>query len=297
MLILALAATLLPLGQIPPGKVVMILQPHHDDHTTDYGMGGVIARFVERATRLIMCAPPMTKRMAPTATAATTSSIAGSGRRHKDPWHAEGHQPQLAQRLHESHPAERVASAIDSSDPQIQARRRARPQSLGTLSEEPRPPQRGAGLAEAYWLAGYANVLPGALPIGLEASRRLVLVRKGRLDWGLGHQSNVAVELNESQVRRKQQAYHTHRNVYANPASARAVKAALAKQNLYVPEFENVDDQQAAVLMEEWHMDWISRVRGKQAGVQYAEDYYMLDEFDHLPGLKDYLKKNVRKRP
>jgi hypothetical protein len=49
--------------------------------------------------------------------------------------------------------------------------------------------------------------------------------------------------------------------------------------------------------MEEWHMEWISRVRGKQAGVPYAEDYYMIDEFDHLPGLKDYLQKNVRKQP
>jgi hypothetical protein len=37
----------LPLGELPPGKVVLVAQPHHDDHTTDYGLGGVIARFVE----------------------------------------------------------------------------------------------------------------------------------------------------------------------------------------------------------------------------------------------------------
>ena len=36
-----------PLGEIPPGKILLVAQPHHDDHTTDYGMGGVIARFVE----------------------------------------------------------------------------------------------------------------------------------------------------------------------------------------------------------------------------------------------------------
>ena len=41
------AADLLPLGKIPPGKVVLVPQPHHDDHTTDYGMGGLIARFVD----------------------------------------------------------------------------------------------------------------------------------------------------------------------------------------------------------------------------------------------------------
>ena len=37
----------LPLMKLPPGKVVLVCQPHHDDHTTDYGMGGLIARFVD----------------------------------------------------------------------------------------------------------------------------------------------------------------------------------------------------------------------------------------------------------
>jgi hypothetical protein len=48
--------------------------------------------------------------------------------------------------------------------------------------------------------------------------------------------------------------------------------------------------------MEEWYMNWISRVRGREAGVKYAEDYYFMDEFDYLPGLKDYLKHNVEKQ-
>src|SRR6187397_3095057 len=41
------AADTLPLMQLPPGKVVLVCQPHHDDHTTDHGMGGLIARFVD----------------------------------------------------------------------------------------------------------------------------------------------------------------------------------------------------------------------------------------------------------
>src|SRR5678815_442511 len=41
------AADLLPLMKLPPGKVVLVAQPHHDDHTTDYGMGGLIARMVD----------------------------------------------------------------------------------------------------------------------------------------------------------------------------------------------------------------------------------------------------------
>src|SRR5882724_12180219 len=42
-----LASAPLPLGRVPPGKVLLVIEPHHDDHTTDYGMGGLIARFVD----------------------------------------------------------------------------------------------------------------------------------------------------------------------------------------------------------------------------------------------------------
>src|SRR3954453_482291 len=41
------AADPLSLIKLPPGKIVLVCQPHHDDHTTDYGMGGLIARFVD----------------------------------------------------------------------------------------------------------------------------------------------------------------------------------------------------------------------------------------------------------
>jgi LmbE family N-acetylglucosaminyl deacetylase len=154
----------------------------------------------------------------------------------------------------------------------------------------------GRAMAEAFWLAGYANVHPEHLKLGVAPHQAAYVFGKARLDWGLGHTPNVAVELTEQQVRRKEKAYQTHRNVYAHPSTARALRAALAKENLYVPEFAGMDDQEAAVQMEEWHMEWISRQRGKQAGVRYAEDYYFLDEFDHLPGLKEYLAKNVQKQ-
>jgi hypothetical protein len=41
-------------------------------------------------------------------------------------------------------------------------------------------------------------------------------------------------------------------------------------------------------------MEWISRKRGAEAGVKFAEDYYFLDEFHHLPGLQTYLRANVQ---
>jgi hypothetical protein len=148
-------------------------------------------------------------------------------------------------------------------------------------------------LAEAYWMAGYANVNPEHGKLGLKPHQASYFLGKARVDWGLGHRSNIAMELNESQVRRKEKAYQTHRNVYAKPATALRMKAELAKRHLYIPEWEKLDDQQAAVQMEEWYMEWISRERGKEAGVKYAEDYYFMDEFDSLPGLKGYLKQNM----
>jgi hypothetical protein len=40
-------------------------------------------------------------------------------------------------------------------------------------------------------------------------------------------------------------------------------------------------------------MDWISRKRGRENNTRYAEVYWFRDEFDHLPGLKTYLKEKV----
>ena len=48
-----LSAADLPAGETPPGKVVLVPQPHHDDHSTDYGMAGLIARLVDEGFRAI----------------------------------------------------------------------------------------------------------------------------------------------------------------------------------------------------------------------------------------------------
>ena len=288
------ADTLLP-GKLPKGKVVMVMQPHHDDHTTDYGMGGLIARFVDEGYE---------------------AYYVRASNDEKDGSHGYARNDMI--NLRESEEATRILGMkkvislnwrndymgpipLDELRAQlILLTRKYKPDVI--LGHNPwehyqkNPDHRNVAraMAEAWWMAGYENVHPEHMKLGLKPHQASYLYLKARLDWGLGHTPNIAIELNESQVRRKQQAYQTHRNVYANPASARAVKAALARENLMVPEFEGLDDQAAAVRMEEWHMDWISRVRGKDAGLKYAEDYYFVDEFDHLPGLKAYLEKNVR---
>lgn len=291
------AADRLPLGKLPPGKVVMVLQPHHDDHTTDYGMGGLIARFVDEGY---------------------TAYYVRASNDEKDGPH--GYARNDMTNLREAQEATRILGMKkvislnwrnDYMNPiplnELRAQlilliRLYQPDVV--LGHDPwehyqkNPDHRNVAraMAEAYWMAGYRNVHPEHFELGLKPHSASYLYGKARLDWGLGHRPNIAIELNQGQVERKQKAYQTHRNVYANPATARAIRSALARENLYVPEWENLDDQEAAVAMEEWFMEWVSRQRGAEAGVKYAEDYYLLDEFDHLPGLKDYLQKNVVKQ-
>ena len=291
------AADTLPLIQLPPGKVVLVCQPHHDDHTTDHGMGGLIARFVDEGYKVYYV---------------RASNDEKDGSRQPAENDNINHQESVAATKLlgiESVISLNWRNDYTASIPLNELRaqlifliRKYRPDVV--LGHNPwehyqkNPDHRtvGRAMAEAFWLAGLPHVHPEQLKLGVTPHAASYLIGKARLDWGLGHTPNVAVELNESQVLRKQKAYQTHRNVYAHPATARAVRAALAKENLFVPEFAALDDQEAAIQMEEWHMEWISRRRGHEAGVRYAEDYYFIDEFDHLPGLKEYLREQVRRQ-
>jgi LmbE family N-acetylglucosaminyl deacetylase len=293
---LIFAAGPLPLGRLPPGKVVLVMQPHHDDHTTDYGMGGLIARFVDEGY---------------------DAYYVRASNDEKDGSQSQGRNDII--NLRECIEATRILGMKkvislnwrnDYMNPiplnELRSQlilliRRYQPEVV--LGHDPwehyqkNPDHRNVSraMAEAYWLAGYANVNPEHLKLGLRPHQAWYLYGKARLDWGLGHRPNIAIALNDSQVKRKQEAYQTHRNVYAKPDTIRSLKARLAKENLYVPEWEGLSDQDAAVLAEKWFMEWVSRERGGLAGVKYAEDYYFMDEFDYLPGMKDYLKQNVEK--
>jgi LmbE family N-acetylglucosaminyl deacetylase len=285
----------LPLMKLPPGKVALVLQPHHDDHTTDYGMGGLIARFVDEGYDVYYVRASNDEKDG------SREPAENDNINHREAVAAAkvlGMKEVISLNWRNDYTAGIPLSELRAQ--LIFLIRKYKPDVV--LRHNPwehyqkNPDHRNVAraMAEAFWLAGYANVHPEQFKLGVTPHAASYLFGKARLDWGLGHTPNVAVELNESQVRRKATAYQTHRNVYAHPSSARALRAALARENLYVPEFAGMDDQAAAVQMEEWHMEWISRKRGKEAGTRYAEDYYFLDEFDYVPGLKDYLRKNLK---
>jgi LmbE family N-acetylglucosaminyl deacetylase len=291
------AADLLPLVKLPPGKVVLVSQPHHDDHTTDHGMGGLIARFVDEGYDVYYVRAsndekdgsrlPAENDIINHRESVAAAKVLGMKEVISLNWRNDYTTPIPLNELRAQ-----LIFLIRKYKPDIVLGHNA----WEHYQKNPDHRNVGRAMAEAFWLAGYANVHPEQLKLGVTPHQAAYLFGKARLDWGLGHTPNVAVELTEQQVRRKEKAYQTHRNVYAHPSTARALRASLAKENLYVPEFAGMDDQEAAVQMEEWHMEWISRQRGKQAGVRYAEDYYFLDEFDHLPGLKEYLRSNIQKK-
>ncbi|MBI1787031.1 MAG: PIG-L family deacetylase [Acidobacteria bacterium] len=287
-----LGAQPLPLGRIPPGRTLLVIEPHHDDHTTDYGMGGLIARFVEEGHR---------------------AWYVRASNDEKDGAHGYPHNDMI--NLRESLEATRILGMegvhglnwrndyMDSIPlNELRAQlilliRKHRPDAV--LGHDPwahydrNPDHRkvARALAEAYWMAGLANVHPEHFELGLKPHRVPYLFFKARVDYGKGHEPNVAMELTESQVRKKMKAYSTHRNVYASPAMARAVRA-----QIEIPEVKGLTDEEAAVRFEEWHMEWISRKRGRENGVRYAEVYFYRDEFDHLPGLKNYITSNTVKQ-
>jgi LmbE family N-acetylglucosaminyl deacetylase len=290
------AAQGIPLGQLPPGKVLLVAQPHHDDHTTDYGMGGVIARFVESGYKAYYVRGSNDEK----------DGSNGYGRNDiinlKETW--DGIRILGMEEVVSLNWRNDFMNPIPMNELREQLIfliRKYRPDVV--LGHNPwehyqkNPDHRNVGraLVEAYWLAGYDTVHPEHFKLGVKPHAAKHFYGKGRLDWGLGQISNVALELNESQVQKKERAIVAHRNVYHNPGIKRAMMARLAAIGQYLPEFEGVSDDTASDLYLHWWMNWNSRDIGRKAGVKYAEDLYQMDEFYHLPGLKSYIASNARK--
>jgi LmbE family N-acetylglucosaminyl deacetylase len=288
----------LPLGELPPGKVLLVAQPHHDDHTTDYGMGGVIAKFVENGYKAYYVRGSNDEKdgangyprndiinLKETVDGIRILGMEGVVSLN---WRNDFMNPIPLNELREQ-----LIFLIRKYRPDVV---------LGHnpwehYQKNPDHRQVGRALVEAYWLAGYETVHPEHFKLGVKPHAAAHFYGKGRLDWGLGQKSNVALELNESQVRKKERAIAAHRNVYHNPRGKKAFQARLAENGQYVPELEAVDDDAASDLILHWWMNWVSRDIGRQAGVKYAEDLYQMDEFYHLPGLKAYIAANAVKVP
>lgn len=293
----ALSAEPLPLLRLPPGKSFLVILPHHDDHTHQYGFGGLIARLVDEGY---------------------TGRYVRVSNDEKDGGHGWGNNDLVNEKeTREAVAALGIQEVISlnwrndhmDSIPAGELRaqlilllRRYRPDIVlsydpwGHYDRNPDHRKVSRAVADAIAQAGYANAHPEHLAAGLRPHRVPYVFYAQRFDYGRGHQPNVAVELTENQMARKARAYWLHRNVRVHPASARAIREALEARRLRVPELDGLSDEQAAIKMQEWLMYWISAKRGRENGVRYAEIFYFLDEWDPWPGLKEYLRANVVNR-
>jgi len=285
----------LPLGKLPPGRVLLVAQPHHDDHTTDYGMGGLIARFVENGFESYYVRGSNDEKDGPH----------GYGRNDivnlKETWDAIrilGMKKVIS--LNWRNDFMNPIPLDELREQLIFVIRKYRPEVV--LGHNPwehyqkNPDHRNVAraLVEACWLAGYATVHPEHFDLGLKPHSVPHYYGKGRLDWGLGQISNIAMELNESQERKKELAIAAHRNVYGSGGAARALSAQLEKEGKYIPEFEKAASElEASDMITHWWMNWTSRETGRKAGVKYAEDYYYTGSLYHLPGLREFVAKNA----
>jgi LmbE family N-acetylglucosaminyl deacetylase len=283
--------------QLPPGKTALVLQPHHDDHTTDYGMGGLIAKMVDAGFEVWYVRASNDEKdgssgyahndMINLAESEAAARILGMKGVYSLNWRNDYMDPTPLQQLREQ-----LVLLIRKHRPDV------------VLSHDPwahydrNPDHRkvARAAAEAVWMADLPNVYPEHLDAGLRAHRVPYLFLKARVDYGRGHEPNAFIDFNDEQLKRKQKAYVAHRNVYASPAMAASVRKQLSAGGLEIKELAGKTDSEAAVMIEEWYMDWISRKRGRENGVQYAEVYWFRDEFDHLPGLKDHIAANQGKK-
>ena len=284
----------LPTGETPPGKVVLVPQPHHDDHSTDYGMAGLIARLVDEGYRAIYIRASNDEkdgrhgypRNDMINERETEEAIAALGMEKliNLNWRNNYETPYALNELRAQ-----LIFLIRKYKPEV---------ILGHNAWEhfqKNPGHRNVGwmLEEAMWLAQFRNVHPEHFEMGVEPHAASYFYGKARLTWGLGHRPNIVMEFNADQQKRKETAFQLHRNVRASPGGARSLRAQLSGMNLTIPEFENLDDQEIAILTANWGMEYISRLHGSHAAVEFGEEYYFMDEFYELPGLRGFLENTV----
>ncbi len=290
-------AAKLPQAPLPPGKTFLVIHPHHDDHSWNWGHAGLITKLAD---------------------AGWDGYYVRVSNDEKDGRHGYPHNDMI--NLRETHEATAnlgIKDVIslnwrnDYMDPtpnkEIRAQfilliRKFRPDVVmsyhpwGHYDRNPDHRKVARAVGEAVWMAGLGNVHPEHLKLGLEPHRVPFKFYSQRFDYGKGYEPNAAVALDESNVERKARSYWLHRNVRLSAGGGRSMRARLTEQGLTVPDLDGLSDIEDHARMQEWSMEWDARRKGRQQGVEWAEVYARLDEWHPWPGLTDYLVENVRKK-
>jgi LmbE family N-acetylglucosaminyl deacetylase len=289
-----LFAEKLPLGRVPPGKVFLVILPHHDDHTWEYAFGGLIAKFGDAGYTGYYVRVTNDEKDGSLGWA--ENNIVN----HREAVEAVrylGIKEVISLNWRNDHTD---SAPIDELRAQlILLIRKYRPDAVmaydpwGHYDRNPDHRKTAKAVAEAIWAAGNPNFLPEHLKLGLQPYRVPYCYYSQRSDYGRGYQPNIAFELNDSQMERKSKAYWMNRNMRLQPAIAIKIRRQLAQTHKTIPELEGLSDEEATKKLQEWRMYWISEKRGKENGVKYAEVFDFVDAFDDLPGLKVYIQQNA----
>ena len=293
-LLAAAAAEPLPLAELPPGKTFLVIHPHHDDHTWQYGFGGLIAKMVDAGWTGAYVRVSNDEKDGSNGWG--RNDIVNEAETH-DALGALGVKRVISLNWRNDHmdsiPVNELRSQL------ILLIRELRPDAVlaynpwGHYDRNPDHRIVAHSVGQAVQLSGYANVHPEHGDIGLEPHFVPWVYYSQRSDYGKGYQPNIAVEITPDQLARKQRAYWLHRNARVRPQSAAAVRRALDAKGLRIPGLEGLDDEAAAIQLQEWFMEWISAKRGKENGVPFAEVFYFADEWRAWPGLDEYLMRNA----
>ena len=285
-------------GKVPSGKTLMVIQPHHDDHTWQYGFGGLIAKMINAGYQGIYVR--------------VSNDEKDGGMRHG--WGAND----IAN--YEDTLVATKNLGIDevislnwrndhmSSIPHIELRdqivlliRKRRPDVVmsyhpwGNYDRNPDHRKVAWAVGSAVWLSEFGSVRSDHAKLGLEPHRVPYKYYSHRNDYGRGYHPNIFYELTEGEVARKAKSYRLHR-IRVSAGTGKRTRELLDARGLRIPELDGLSDEQAHVRMQEMFMYWISAKRGEENGVRYAEVFYFMDEWHGLPGLSDYIQENSVER-
>ena len=288
----------LPQGQVPPGKTLMVIQPHHDDHTWQYGFGGLITKMTDAGYKGVFVRVSndekdggMTNGWGANDIANREDALAATKNLGIDEF--------ISLNWRNDHMSS--IPHIELRDQLILLIRKHRPDVVmsyhpwGNYDRNPDHRKVAWAVGSASWLAGFGNVRPDHAKLGLKPHQVPFKYYSQRSDYGRGYHPNIFYELTEDEVARKALSYRLHK-IRVSAGAGRGTRELLDAQGLKIPELEGLSDEEAHERLQEMLMYWISSRRGQENGVRYAEVFFFMDEWHGVPGLSDYIQENAVER-